>query len=176
MAYIPYSSSTDEFWISLWLIVFTWFSSNAGQITASLLMQQILPAGSCRTALLSLSPPRSSGQSCFGSAPKLSELSHFRWSLLTHVWELSWTSTRVLLIQGEDWTGQGPAGGHTIGVACRAAGVRPSVPMELCPGSSVPPQHLSGAGKGPAVLFWGVLRVMMFCLHFHKFPIPSWSS
>lgn len=45
------------------------------------------PQGSCRTALLSFSPPHSSGQSCFGSAPKLSELARFRWFLLTHMFE-----------------------------------------------------------------------------------------
>lgn len=68
------------------------------------------PQGYSCTPHLSLSPPHSSGQSSFGSAPKLCKLSHFRWFLLIHGFE-SWASSELVWL---NWVrtgiGQGSAG------------------------------------------------------------------
>lgn len=109
------------------------------------------PQGSSHIALLSLSPRHSSGQSCLRSDSELGKVSHFRWFLLIHGFknwaELQrWTSTRVLLIQGQDRIGtwrwdrgdmlQSVPGSYR-GVTWGRV-VRPLVHMELHLGSSVP--------------------------------------
>lgn len=92
------------------------------------------PQGYSPIALLSLSPPCSSGQSCFGSAPKLYKLFRFRWFLLIHGFE-NWTPSELDFHQGLAYPGWGLGyrdlevgqGGHAaarclgaIGVACGA--------------------------------------------------------